>query len=117
MPALPANPPPERWTSVTQYATQDGILVNQAGERFFDESRSMADEVAATQLLRQPGARAFLLVDRRIHDDVPLPGRSPARDRPQLRERRRSRYAPGGCGRHRRSGRRAGPLGAWTGPA
>jgi succinate dehydrogenase/fumarate reductase flavoprotein subunit len=84
MPALPANPPPDRWTSVTQYASQDGILVNVAGERFFDESHSMADEVAATHLLRQPGARAFLLVDRRIHDDVPLRGRSRSRVNPNF---------------------------------
>jgi succinate dehydrogenase/fumarate reductase flavoprotein subunit len=84
MPGLPADPPPERWTSVTQYATQDGILVNLAGERFFDESRSMADERAATHLLRQPGARGVLLLDRRIHDDLPLQGRSRARVNPNF---------------------------------
>ena len=79
MPGLPASVPAARWVSVTQYYTQDAILVNSLGERFFDESRSMADETAAFEIVRQPEGRAWLVMDRRIHDDVPLPGRSPAR--------------------------------------
>ena len=79
MPGLPADVPAARWVSVTQYYTQDAILVNAFGQRFFDESRSMADETAAFEIVRQPGARAWLVMDRRIHDDLPLPGRSPAR--------------------------------------
>lgn len=79
MPGLPADPPPDRWVSVTQYYTQDAILVNERGERFFDESRSMADETAPFEIVRQPDGRAWLVMDRRIHDDEPLPGRSPAR--------------------------------------
>ena len=39
----------------------------------------MADETAAFEIVRQPEGRAWLVMDRRIHDDVPLPGRSPAR--------------------------------------
>lgn len=76
MPGLPADPPPDRWVSVTQYYTQDTILVNAHGERFFDESRSMADETAPFEIVRQPGGVAWLVMDRRIHDDEPLPGRS-----------------------------------------
>jgi succinate dehydrogenase/fumarate reductase flavoprotein subunit len=79
MPGPPASVPAARWVSVTQYYTQDAILVNSLGERFFDESRSMADETAAFEIVRQPEGRAWLVMDRRIHDDVPLPGRSPAR--------------------------------------
>jgi succinate dehydrogenase/fumarate reductase flavoprotein subunit len=79
MPGLPAAPPPARWVSVTQYYTQDAILINERGERFFDESRSMADETASFEIIRQPGGRAWLVMDRRIHDDEPLPGRSAAR--------------------------------------
>jgi succinate dehydrogenase/fumarate reductase flavoprotein subunit len=79
MPGLPADVPAARWVSVTQYYTQDAILVNERGERFFDESRSMADETAPFEIVRQPGGRAWLVLDRRIHDDDPLPGRSPAR--------------------------------------
>lgn len=81
MPAPPADVPPARWVSVTQYYTQDAILVNARGERFFDESRSMADEAAPFEIVRQPGGRAWLVMDRRIHDDDPLPGRSRARAR------------------------------------
>ncbi len=79
MPGLPADVPPARWVSVTQYYTQDAILVNERGERFFDESRSMADETAPFEIVRQPGGRAWLVMDRRIHDDDPLPDRSRAR--------------------------------------
>ena len=78
MPALPAAVPPASWVSVTQYYTQDAILVNEPGERFFDESRSMADETAPFEIVRQPNGRAWLVMDRRIHDDEPLPGRSPS---------------------------------------
>ena len=78
MPGLPADVPPARWVSVTQYYTQDAILVNERGQRFFDESRSMADETAPFEIVRQPGGRAWVVMDRRIHDDDPLPGRSPA---------------------------------------
>jgi succinate dehydrogenase/fumarate reductase flavoprotein subunit len=78
MPGLPADVPPARWVSVTQYYSQDAILVNERGERFFDESRSMADETAPFEIVRQPGGRAWVVMDRRIHDDDPLPGRSPA---------------------------------------
>jgi succinate dehydrogenase/fumarate reductase flavoprotein subunit len=81
MPGLPADVPPERWVSVTQYYTQDAILVNELGERFFDESRSMADETAPFEIVRQPGGCAWLVMDRRIHDDEPLPSRSRARAR------------------------------------
>lgn len=78
MPGLPADVPPARWVSVTQYYSQDAILVNAGGERFFDESRSMADETAPFEIVRQPGGVAWLVMDRRIHDDEPMPGRSPA---------------------------------------
>jgi succinate dehydrogenase/fumarate reductase flavoprotein subunit len=81
MPGLPADVPPARWVSVTQYYTQDAILVNAAGQRFFDESRSMADETAPFEIVRQPGGKAWLVMDQRIHDDDPLPGRSRARAR------------------------------------
>jgi succinate dehydrogenase/fumarate reductase flavoprotein subunit len=78
MPAFPASVPASRWVAVTQYYTQDAILVNERGERFFDESRSMADERAPSEIVLQPGGRAWLVMDRRIHDDEALPGRSPA---------------------------------------
>lgn len=78
MPALPADPPPSRWTAVTQYYTQDAWIINEHGERFFDESRSMADETAAFEIVRQPAGRAWVVMDRRVHDEDPLTGRSPS---------------------------------------
>ena len=84
MPGLPADVPPARWVSVTQYYTQDAILVNERGQRFFDESRSMADETAPFEIVRQPGGRAWVVMDRRIHDDDPLPGRSRSAAGPQV---------------------------------
>ena len=62
MPGLPADPPPAQWVSVTQYYTQDAILVNAEGRRFFDESRSMADETAAVRD-RPPARRRGLARD------------------------------------------------------
>ena len=78
MPALPADVPLRRWTAVTQYYTQDALLINERGERFFDESRSMADETAPFEIVRQPNGRAWIVMDRRIHDEEALPGRSPS---------------------------------------
>ena len=86
MPAPPADPPRTRWTAVTQYASQDGVFLDLDGRRFFDESRSMSDEVAATRLLGVRDARAVFVIDRLLlHDDAPLPGRSPSRMQPNFR--------------------------------
>jgi succinate dehydrogenase/fumarate reductase flavoprotein subunit len=84
MPAPPADPPPSRWTKVTQYASQDGVLLNLDGQRFFDESASMQDEVAATWIVRQRDARAVFVIDRALHDDAPVASRSPAAMQPNF---------------------------------
>ena len=77
---MPISPdlPPSEWTSVTQYASGDAILVNEQGKRFFDESASLADERAPMAIVDQPGGRAFLVVDRAIYEDGRIDGRSPA---------------------------------------
>ena len=84
MPAWPADPPPNLWTAVTQYFSQDAILVNERGERFFDESVSLSDEIAPIEIVQQPNARAFLLFDERIYRGDDLPGRSQARVGPNF---------------------------------
>jgi succinate dehydrogenase/fumarate reductase flavoprotein subunit len=84
MPAPPADPPPDRWTKVTQYGTQDMILVNIHGERFMDESTSLADERAPAEIVRQPDGRAFAVLDDRIYTDQPLAGRSRAAVKPNF---------------------------------
>lgn len=84
MPAPPADPPADRWTKVTQYATQDMILVNVHGERFMDESLSLADERAPAEIVVQPDGRAFVVLDERIYADRPLDGRSRAAAKPNF---------------------------------
>ena len=84
MPAPPADPPPNLWTAVTQYFSQDAILVNEQGERFFDESVSLSDEMAPIEIVQQTNARAFLLFDERIYRGDDLPGRSAARVGPNF---------------------------------
>lgn len=84
MPAEPAEAQPADWTSVTQYATQDTVLVDVQGRRFFDESRSLFDELAAPAVARQLEARAFMLFDDRLYRGDALPDRSLAEVRPSF---------------------------------
>lgn len=84
MPAPPADPPANRWTAVTQYGSQDMILVNVRGERFMDESISLADERAPAEIAQQPDGRAFVILDQRVYDDRPLPGRSRSAIKPNF---------------------------------
>lgn len=84
MPAPPADPPANRWTAVTQYGSQDMILLNVRGERFMDESISMADERAPAEIARQPDGRAFVIIDQRVYDDRPMAGRSSSAIRPNF---------------------------------
>ena len=78
MPALPADPPQARWTAVTAYYSQDAVLVNVRGERFFDESTSMSDERAPAHIVNQPDGRAFLVIDDRVYRGEGGPEKSPS---------------------------------------
>jgi succinate dehydrogenase/fumarate reductase flavoprotein subunit len=55
----------DRFLSLTQYYSNHCILVNRLGRRFTDES--LGDEVSNQATFRQPGSRAVLLCDERIH--------------------------------------------------
>jgi succinate dehydrogenase/fumarate reductase flavoprotein subunit len=55
----------DQFLSLTQYYSNHCILVNRLGKRFTDES--LGDEVSNQATLRQPGSRAVLLCDERIH--------------------------------------------------
>lgn len=79
MPLTSAPLSPERWTSVTPYYSQDAVMVDTTGERFFDESLSSADERAPMALVRRPQARGALVFDSALYRDIDLPGRSRAR--------------------------------------
>lgn len=59
--------PPSQWVATTAYYTQDAVLLNVRGERFFDESISMADEQAPAHIARQPGGTAVVILDDRVY--------------------------------------------------
>ena len=67
MPASPAELPPATWVAATAYYTQDAVLLDERGERFFDESISMADEQAPARIARRPGGRAVVILDDRVY--------------------------------------------------
>ena len=84
MPALPAAPEPGAWMDVTAYYTQDTVLVNERGERFFDELSSMADERAPAQILDQPRGRAWLVLDDCVYRGQGGSQQSPSEVRPSF---------------------------------
>jgi succinate dehydrogenase/fumarate reductase flavoprotein subunit len=55
----------DQFLSLTQYYSSHCILVNHRGRRFTDES--LGDEVSNQATLGQPGSRAVLICDERIH--------------------------------------------------
>jgi hypothetical protein len=55
----------DQFLELTQYYSIHCLLVNRLGRRFTDES--LGDEVSNQATLRQPGSRAVLLCDERIH--------------------------------------------------
>lgn len=55
----------DQYLKLTQYYSNHCILVNGLGHRFTDES--LGDEVSNQATLRQPGSRAVLICDERIH--------------------------------------------------
>jgi succinate dehydrogenase/fumarate reductase flavoprotein subunit len=55
----------DQYLRLTQYYSNHCILVNRLGRRFTDES--LGDEVSNQATLRQPGSKAVLICDERIH--------------------------------------------------
>jgi succinate dehydrogenase/fumarate reductase flavoprotein subunit len=55
----------DQFLSLTQYYSKYALLVNRSGTRFTDES--LGDEVSNQAILRQPGSRAVLVCDERVH--------------------------------------------------
>jgi succinate dehydrogenase/fumarate reductase flavoprotein subunit len=60
------------------------ILVNLRGERFMDESVSLADERAPAEIVQQPDGRAFVVMDDRVYADAELDGRSRSAIKPNF---------------------------------
>lgn len=73
--------PPSRWIEVTAYFTQDAVVVDSSGRRFFDESVSLTDEVAPMAIVRRPDARAVLLMDDAVYQGGILGLHSPMAQR------------------------------------
>ena len=64
---------PRMFAPLTQYHTEQSLLINERGERFCDESEG--DHVNTAEILYQPNARALLVWDERVHQKhilVPL---------------------------------------------
>lgn len=74
MPDIEVSPP--QWTAVTSYASQDAVFVDFDGQRFFDESTSMADEHAPMAIVQRPGSRAVMLIDEVLYRGDPIDDRS-----------------------------------------
>jgi succinate dehydrogenase/fumarate reductase flavoprotein subunit len=58
---------PDDFLPLTQYHSRQGVLVNLDGRRFAEEWRG--DEVSNQSAFRQPGRRALLLFDERVHSE------------------------------------------------
>lgn len=59
--------PPEEYQPITPYFASVGVLVNQYGSRFTDESVGTIEEANAWAGMQQPGGRYYLIFDRRIY--------------------------------------------------
>jgi len=75
MPDIPLEP--AQWTAVTAYHSQDTVIVDRSGRRFFDESTSMADEHAPMAIVRRPDAFAVMIIDDLLYRGDAVPDRSP----------------------------------------
>ncbi|HEU0222641.1 MAG TPA: FAD-dependent oxidoreductase [Paracoccaceae bacterium] len=67
------------FVTFTQYHSDHGVLLNRQGRRFVDESR--ADHESTQHTLRQDGARALLVWDARVQEEIatapPVAGTAP----------------------------------------
>jgi succinate dehydrogenase/fumarate reductase flavoprotein subunit len=58
------------FVNFTQYHSDHSVLLNRTGQRYLDESR--ADHTSTQMTLRQPEARALLVWDQRVQDEIAL---------------------------------------------
>lgn len=83
--ASPSWGDPRYFTLLSQYQSEYGILLNEAGERFCDESEG--DHVNTIATVPQPGARAMLIWDEQIQQErvlKPFLKTTPVLDRMQI---------------------------------
>jgi succinate dehydrogenase/fumarate reductase flavoprotein subunit len=65
MPADVTVSDPSRFATLTFFHSEHGVLINRLGRRFVDETEG--DHLSTLATLRQPGARALLISDERVH--------------------------------------------------
>jgi succinate dehydrogenase/fumarate reductase flavoprotein subunit len=66
---IPSHVPytdPYEFIDLTFYHSEHGLLINLEGRRFCDET--VGDHLNALHVLDQPGARALMITDQRVHD-------------------------------------------------
>lgn len=56
---------PARFAPMSMFHSEHGVLVNRLGSRFVDET--LGDHISTLALVGQPGARALLITDERVH--------------------------------------------------
>jgi succinate dehydrogenase/fumarate reductase flavoprotein subunit len=61
---------PYEFVNRSFYHSEHSVLINLEGERFVDES--IGDHISTIALLEQPEARALMVYDQRVHDDVEM---------------------------------------------
>jgi succinate dehydrogenase/fumarate reductase flavoprotein subunit len=59
---------PYEFTDLTFYHSEHGVLINLDGQRFCDET--IGDHLNTLYVLEQPEARALLVYDQRVHDEI-----------------------------------------------
>jgi succinate dehydrogenase/fumarate reductase flavoprotein subunit len=65
MPADVTVSDPTRFATLTFFHSEHGVLINRLGRRFVDETEG--DHLSTLATLEQPGARALLVCDERVH--------------------------------------------------
>jgi succinate dehydrogenase/fumarate reductase flavoprotein subunit len=65
MPADVTVSDPSRFATLTFFHSEHGVLINRLGRRFVDETEG--DHLSTLATLQQPGARALLICDERVH--------------------------------------------------
>jgi succinate dehydrogenase/fumarate reductase flavoprotein subunit len=65
MPADVVVSDPSRFATLTFFHSEHGALINRHGRRFVDETEG--DHLSTLATLEQPGARALLICDERVH--------------------------------------------------
>jgi succinate dehydrogenase/fumarate reductase flavoprotein subunit len=65
MPADVTFADPSRLATLTFFHSEHGVLINRLGRRFVDETEG--DHLSTLATLEQPGARALLICDERVH--------------------------------------------------